>query len=170
MLAFFSLIVGAGSEFKVDTLPLRFTKPTAMVFSGSVLYVAEHDGKIWMVRNDTPRMLLKGLVPPVNSILPVGDSLLISHRGKVSIFFNGTLTEIVSGLPSFGACSNNGLALGPKGRIYLGQGEEDCFSLSHNLAGTIIRFKRDGSGLEVFSTGFHDPWGLAFQGDTLWVS
>ncbi len=170
MFLIFLLLPGAGPEFRVDTLTLRFTKPTAMAFSGNTLYVAEHDGRIWAIRNDTPRVILKGLRPPVNGILPVGDSLFISHRGKLSVFAGGNLADIVTGLPSMGSCSNNGLTLGPKGRIYLGQGEEDCFSSAHALSGTILRFKRDGSGLEVFSRGFHDPWGLVFQGDTLWVT
>ncbi len=157
-------------EFRVDTLLFRFTRPTAMAFSENTLYVAEHDGRIWAVKNDTPRLILKGLKPPVNGILPLGDSLFISHRGRVSVFTGGSLSDLVAGLPSFGLCSNNGIALGPKGWIYLCQGEEDCFSSAHALSGTILRFNRDGGGLEVFSGGFHDPWGLAFQGDTLWVT
>jgi len=170
MLSFLSLILSAGPEFKVDTLVFRFNRPTAMVFSGETLYVAVEDGKVWAATKDTVRLILKGLRPPVNGLVFVGDTLFVSHRGKVSAFANGTLSDVVVGLPSFGACSNNGLALGPGGRLYLGQGEEECFSSSHSLAGAILRFKWDGSGLEVFSRGFHDPWGLAFQGETLWIT
>jgi len=170
MLPLIPMILSAGPEFKVDTLILRFRRPTAMVFAGETLYVAEENGRVLAANGDTPRVVLKGLKPPVNGLVFVGETLFVSHRGKVSAFANGILSDVVVGLPSFGLCSNNGLALGPDGRLYLGQGEEDCFSSSHSLAGAILRFKRDGAGLEVFSRGFHDPWGLAFQGDTLWVS
>ena len=170
MFSLLPLLFSAGAEFRVDTLAFRFTRPTAMVFSGGSLYVAEEDGKIWVARNDTTRLVIKGLKPPVNGLALAGETLFVSHRGKVSAFFKGTLTDVVAGLPSQGACSNNGLLVGPGGRLYLGQGEEDCFSSSHALSGTVLRFRKDGSGLEVFSKGFHDPWGLAFQGDTLWVT
>ncbi|MEO0158451.1 MAG: hypothetical protein ABIM59_06960 [candidate division WOR-3 bacterium] len=170
MLAVPFMLFQVGQDLEIETLAVRFTKPAAFAFSGSVLYVAEQDGRIWALRNDTPRLVIRGLKPPVNGILPIGDSLFISHRGRVSVFAEGKLTDLITGLPSFGSCSNNGLTLGPGGMIYFGQGEEDCFSSSHSLSGAIIRFRRDGTGLEVFSRGFHDPWGLAFQGDTLWVT
>lgn len=64
----------------------------------------------------------EGLRPPVTGLLIVDQSLYVSHRGKVSVVEDGRLRDIVTDLPSEGDHQNNQLALGPDGKIYMGQG------------------------------------------------
>jgi glucose/arabinose dehydrogenase len=59
---------------------------------------------------------------PVTDILWHKGRLYISHRGKISVLESGKLRDLVTGLPSLGDHHNNGLAAGPDGKIYFGQG------------------------------------------------
>jgi glucose/arabinose dehydrogenase len=60
---------------------------------------------------------------PVTDLLWANDALYISHKTKVSrLDSSGEVRDIVTGLPSLGDHQNNQLALGPDGKLYLGQG------------------------------------------------
>jgi len=165
-----TILIGLASTPKLDTLPLSFKNPTCMAFQGNDLLVAEEAGKLWRVRDGEKSLVLRGLNPPLSGLLVRGDSVFVSHRGKVSLLLGDSLTDIITGLPSFGQNTNAGLAFGPGGFIYLGQGEEECFYSESGLAGALLRFKPDGSGLEVFSRGFHEPIDIMLSDGMLWVS
>lgn len=63
------------------------------------------------------------LIGPVNDLLWHDGSLYISQRGKISrLMSDGSVLDLVSGLPSFGDHQNNQLAIGPDGKLYFGQG------------------------------------------------
>jgi glucose/arabinose dehydrogenase len=59
---------------------------------------------------------------PVTDLLWHGGKLYISHKGKVSVLEGQEVRDIVTGLPSQGDHHNNQLAIGPDGKIYIGQG------------------------------------------------
>jgi glucose/arabinose dehydrogenase len=60
---------------------------------------------------------------PVNDILWHRGRLYISHRGKISVLEGPMkVVDLVTDLPSLGDHHNNGLAAGPDGKIYFGQG------------------------------------------------
>lgn len=64
-----------------------------------------------------------GFMGPVTDILWNQEKLYVSHRGKISVVEgNGTVKDIVTGLPSHGDHFNNQMAVGPDGKIYFGQG------------------------------------------------
>ena len=101
----------------------------------------------------------------------VGGELFISIRGGVVAVrdSNGdglaeTRRTVLSNLPSFGLHQNDSLALGADGALYLGQGTtcDHCVE-SDPRNGTILRFKPDGSDLEVYAHGMRNPYGLAFN-------
>jgi glucose/arabinose dehydrogenase len=63
------------------------------------------------------------LTGPVTDILWNRGRLLISQRGKVSAVEAGDeVRDLVTDLPSYGDHHNNQLAVGPDGKIYVGQG------------------------------------------------
>lgn len=65
----------------------------------------------------------EGLIGPVTGVAFHDDRLYVAHRGRISIVrADGTLHDIVSGLPSLGDYQNNKLAFGPDGWLYFGQG------------------------------------------------
>jgi glucose/arabinose dehydrogenase len=65
----------------------------------------------------------EGLNGPVTGLLVKDGQVYVSHKGKVSVVQgDGTLKDIVTGLPSDGDHQNNNIVLGPDGKIYIGQG------------------------------------------------
>ncbi len=78
-----------------------------------------------------------------------------------------TLTNIVEGLPTlqFPDHSNNGIAFGPDGKLYVGVGATtDHGPLSDDpYEARILRMNPDGSELETFATGFRNPYDLVFS-------
>jgi glucose/arabinose dehydrogenase len=117
--------------YRIEPVVARLSLPTTLIFEGSDMLVAESGftnvaaARVLRIRPDGTVTVLasKGLEPPVTGLLAYNDRIYVSHRGKVSIIeADGTLRDIVTGLPSLGDHQNNQLALGPDGKIYLGQG------------------------------------------------
>jgi glucose/arabinose dehydrogenase/cytochrome c553 len=104
-----------------------------------------------------------------------GDTLYISDSGRISKLEDtsadgmfDTLTPIVEGLPSlyYEGHSNNGIAIGPDGKIYVGVGAtSDHGPIMHPLEASILRVNPDGSDLEVFATGLRNAYDLVFTPD-----
>jgi glucose/arabinose dehydrogenase len=64
-----------------------------------------------------------GFMGPITDILWHKGRLYVSHRGKISVVeANGTIKDLVTGLPSHGDHYNNQMTVGPDGKIYFGQG------------------------------------------------
>ena len=69
------------------------------------------------------RRYADGFHGPVTDILWHQGQLYVSHRGKISIAEqNGSVRDLVTGLPSHGDHFNNQMTAGPDGKIYFGQG------------------------------------------------
>jgi glucose/arabinose dehydrogenase len=64
-----------------------------------------------------------GFQGPITDILWHQGRLFVSHRGKISaVEANGTVRDLVTGLPSHGDHFNNEMTFGPDGKLYFGQG------------------------------------------------
>ena len=119
--------------YKVDVVLSGLTYPSSVEFdSAGNMYVAEA-GYIYGDESAPARVLrvdasgkleviADQLNGPVTDLLWHENKLFISHRGKVSVIENGSLRDIVTELPSLGDHFNNQLAVGPDGKIYIGQG------------------------------------------------
>jgi glucose/arabinose dehydrogenase len=118
--------------YSIEPVLANLSVPVTVIFDGDDILIAE-TGYI----NTAPARILRfrpsdgtvtelasaGLEPPVNGIAMLDGQLYVSHKNRVSIVQpDKTLTDIVTGLPSDGDHQNNQLALGPDGKIYLGQG------------------------------------------------
>ncbi len=67
--------------------------------------------------------LADGFNGPITDILWHKSQLYVSHKGKISFVApDGKVTDLVTGLPSYGDHFNNQMTLGPDGKIYFGQG------------------------------------------------
>ena len=119
--------------YRVDVVLAGLTYPSAVEFDESGnMYVAEA-GYVYGDEAAPARILrvstsgvvesvAQNLSAPITDLLWHAGKLFISHRGKVSVLENGSVEDIVTGLPSFGDHFNNQLAIGPDGNIYIGQG------------------------------------------------
>ena len=117
--------------YAIEAVAVGLSVPTTATFDGEDLIVAEsgflNTAKPRVLRitseGETEVLAEEGLESPVTGFLMIGETLYISHKGKVSILErNGNLKDIVTDLPSKGDHQNNNIVLGRDGRIYLGQG------------------------------------------------
>jgi glucose/arabinose dehydrogenase len=68
-------------------------------------------------------VLAEGFSVPIYGINSKGRDLYVSHKGSISIIKpDGTIHDIIKGLPSYGDYGNNRVSFGPDNKIYLGQG------------------------------------------------
>jgi glucose/arabinose dehydrogenase len=75
--------------------------------------------------------------------------------------------DVVIGLPGCQGPvpqhSNNGIAFGPDGSLYIAQGvHSDRSPLSHPWEGTVLRASPDFKNVSVFARGLRNPFGLVF--------
>jgi glucose/arabinose dehydrogenase len=117
-----------------------------------------------------PLTYARGVTVPLG-LAWVEDWLFISYRGSVEYVedrdgdgVSDRRKVVVNNLPSFGLHQNDGLALGPDRYLYLGMGSTcDHCTERDPRNGTILRFRPDGSGLEVYASGLRNPYDLAFN-------
>lgn len=116
--------------YNIETYISGLSFPTTAIFDQNDLIVAEAGNdasakpRILRIKpnGDILELASEGLETPVLGLLMINNKLYISHKSKVSVLESGKLTDILIGLPSEGDHQNNKLALGPDGKIYLGQG------------------------------------------------
>jgi glucose/arabinose dehydrogenase len=120
--------------YKVEVFMKDLIWPTSVEFdnAGNV-YVAEA-GYVYGDLAAPPQILrissagqisrlATGFNGPITDILWHNGKLLVSHRGKISsVASDGVVTDLVTGLPSYGDHFNNQMTLGPDGKVYFGQG------------------------------------------------
>lgn len=153
-------------------------QPSSLAFGpDGRLYVASAAGVVYALadldgdRRAEQRQVYVADLPVPLGLAWVQDTLFVSYRGAVAAIAGGSadgqagLTRVVvTGLPSFGLHQNDGLALGPDGFLYLGQGSTcDHCRERDPRNGTILRFRPDGRELEVYASGLRNPYDLAFN-------
>lgn len=135
------------------------------------------------------QVIVRGVDRPCGIAID-GDRILLSRSGKWHRAVNGVLqpqstgsvselvdfdgdgiidrvVDILDGLPGARTPEtqhqNGAIAVGPDGRLYVGQGvrSDDSFDPDEN-AGTVLVADADGSNMQVFASGFRNPFGLCF--------
>ena len=167
---------------------LPFKQPTVITFGpDGALYALSVEGDVAKV-TDTDGDGFAETITPVYTDMTnqlehaVGMAfhngvLYVSDGGRVSTLTDSDgdgvldkVTPIVTGLPNqlYTFHSNNGIAFGPDGKLYIGVGSStDHGPLQVKNEASILRMNPDGSDLETFATGFRNPYDLVFtpQGD-----
>ncbi len=163
---------------------LPITQPTVVTFDSSgAMVVLSLDGHIVKMTDDdhdgyaeTSTMLFDDPGDKVNYAVGLAyhdGKTYISDAGRISILTDSdndgkldTIQPIVEGLPTWKHTfhSNNGIAFGPDNKLYVGVGATtDHGPLQDKYEASILRMNPDGSDLEVFATGFRNPYDLTFS-------
>jgi glucose/arabinose dehydrogenase len=152
-------------------------RPTALAFGpDGLLYATQETGEVVAVGRGSskPRVLARGFETPLG-LTWVGTTLYVSAQGSVSrLAVRGTRVvsrrQLVTKLP-FDRHQQDSIVLGPEGRLYLGSGSTcDACKERDPRSGAILSFRQDGSDLRIVARGLRNPFGLVFDGPTLYVS
>lgn len=164
--------------FRVDLYAQNLSLPTSLAFGpDGRLYVSQLSGRISAITDadgnglgDRVDTFVEGFLSPLG-LAWRGNDLYVGSQGMVSLVrdTNGdgradARNDIITNLP-VGRHQTNGLAFGPDGRLYIGQGSID----DHGeyglvpLEASILRANADGTNLTVYASGLRNPYDLAFH-------
>jgi putative membrane-bound dehydrogenase-like protein len=170
--------ISVPAGFRVGLYAEGLSNPTSLAFGpDGRLYVSQANGRISAVTDtdgdglgDRVDGFAEGFVSPLG-LAWRGNDLYVGSRGTVSVVrdANGdgradARDDIITGLP-VGRHQTNGLAFGPDGRLYIGQGSID----DHGeygivpLEASVLRANPDGTDLAVYASGLRNPYDLAFH-------
>jgi len=170
--------ISVPAGFRVELYAEGLGNPTSLAFGpDGRLYVSQLNGRIAAVTDtdgdglgDRVDAFAEGFVSPLG-LAWRGNDLYIGSRGTVSVVrdTNGdgradARDDIITGLP-VGRHQTNGLAFGPDGRLYIGQGSIDDHGEYGIVprAASILRANHDGTDLAVYASGLRNPYDLAFH-------
>lgn len=172
--------------FRVTLISDQPKIATAFVRAGNDFYVTEfRRGSILRLEDtngdglpDETRVFATGFnMPRGLAIHPETHELYVSQRGLINALRDtdndGVADQnrvVVQGLYDLDFMhSNNGIAFGPDGKLYIADGAPRLGRIKRQgappLAGTILTANPDGSDLQIFARGFRNPFGLAFAPD-----
>ncbi|MBA3470907.1 MAG: PQQ-dependent sugar dehydrogenase [Herpetosiphonaceae bacterium] len=154
--------------------------PTAIAFGpDGRLYIADIAGDLWVGTDTNSDFSIDTITRWAGGFdLLVGvvwhqDELFAASSGKIEALRDsdndGVADQrrtVVDGLPSLilRPHSNNGLAIGPDGRLYFGVGSTtDGLTESEPLAASILSVNPDGSDLKVYARGIGNSFDVAFN-------
>jgi glucose/arabinose dehydrogenase len=179
-------IVTAPEGFAVDVYARGegISSPTVLAFGPDHrLYILNQGGQLYAFSDDdgdgyaeTQTSLYDNADGTLNHAVGLAwheGTMYISDSGRISIITDSdgdgrldTVTPIIEGLVSlqYWGHSNNGIAFGPDGKLYVGIGSTtDHGPIQFDGEALIMRMNPDGSDAEVFATGFRNPYDLAFS-------
>ncbi len=172
--------------FAAYAIATGFFRPTSIALAGDgTLYISERHGSVERIVDADGDGVFESSVTfaetsgEITGLLPAPNGgLFISATGALLLVRDtdgdgsaDSSVEIVPDLPH-GLHQNNGLVLGPDGRLYLTNGTtcDDCEEADER-SGTILQANPDGSGLRVFAAGLRNPYDLTFDAQgRLWAT
>ncbi len=176
--------------FTVREIAGGLTRPRFMALDqdGSLVYASDASSQVLRLRDEDgdgyyeTRQVIAGDLAYVHSVAFVDGALYAAAEDRVvrlaDFAADGAarqMTTVLDGLPT-GASDLYGhrtrtLLAGPDGWLYLSIGSSCDVCVEQNpLRATVVRFRPDGSGLEVFAGGLRNSVGIAFRPDSgeLW--
>jgi glucose/arabinose dehydrogenase len=169
--------VTAPPGVRVSAWAKGLAAPTSLAFGpDGRLYVSELSGQVLALADrdgdgtaETRVTFTSGIDSPLGLAF-YGSELYVGRRGGVTRLTdtNGDgvadrSVALIEGLPAL-RHQTDGLAFGPDGRLYIGQGSTSDRGETGVLSreASILVAERDGSGLRVFASGTRNPYDLAF--------
>lgn len=115
--------------FQIDVFEEGLTTPINLILTdrGEMLLadagVATGNGRVLRRSGGRFEVMAEGFTPPLTGITYHKGDIYVAHRGSVTqLKTDGSKTDILTGLPSFGDHHNNRVVFGRDGKMYFGQG------------------------------------------------
>lgn len=114
-------------QYKANVVLKGLVDPTSFAMDkDNNIFVSENIKDKGRIIKYTPEgkysEFIQNIASPVSYIIFHRDELYISQKGAISKLENGEIKDIINGLPSLGDYTNNGIAFGYDGMIYVCQG------------------------------------------------
>lgn len=121
--------INVPSGYSIEVFANGLDTPISLVFTekGDMLIgdagVISGNPKVLKLTEFGFEIVADGFTPPLTGINYLNGDIYVSHRGKITVIKpDGSKTDILTGLPSFGDHTNNKVVFGPDNKIYFGQG------------------------------------------------
>ncbi|MEL7646898.1 MAG: hypothetical protein AAGU76_02335 [Sedimentibacter sp.] len=115
--------------YTIEVFAQGLNSPVSMVFDedGSIIVgeSGEIDGNARVMRlaNGSYEVVAEGFNVPLSGVNVLNRQKYVSHKGVITLVReNGTMQNLITGLPSYGDFGNTQVAFGPDGKMYFGQG------------------------------------------------
>lgn len=116
-------------HYKVEVFAKDLDTPISLIITeNSEMLLADSgiisgSGKVLKLKPNGFQVIAEGFNPPLTGITYYKEKIYVSHRGFISVIHpNGTMENIISGLPSLGDHHNNQVVFSTDGKMYFGQG------------------------------------------------
>jgi len=149
--------------------------PATMAFGpDGTLYVGEVAGRVYALRDTTGDHVVDVTTlyrSGITSVLGMewrNGGLFVSVAGKIiklldtnGDFVADVVDTVIASIPN-GLHRNNGITFGPDGLLYVTNGSQSENAAGDPWSAAILRFTESGDFVDVFATGFRNPYDLAF--------
>ncbi len=115
--------------YQIEVFASGLNVPTTFTFDEAGNLLIAESGlvngypRIIRLRNGTIEIVAEGFSPPITGITYYKGSIYVSHKGAISVVKpDGTIVDIITGLPSNGDYGNSNVAFDINGKMYFGQG------------------------------------------------
>lgn len=121
---------------------------------------------------DTARVIAENLTLP-NGLAYYRDALYISGGAHIYRWQNSAIETLVDDIPNGGGFWTGDVTIGPDERLYVTTSVACAYPFCTSddpLRGAVLSYRLDGSDRQVVVTNLHNPVGIAFHEDVLWVT
>jgi glucose/arabinose dehydrogenase len=115
--------------YRIEVFATGFDAPSCIDFTDDGNLLVAESGfitekpRILCLQDGAFKVVAEGFRTPISGMTFYNDSIYIAHRGSISrVLMDGTIRDILSGLPSNGDFGNSNVKIGPDGKMYFGQG------------------------------------------------
>lgn len=115
--------------YTIEAIVAGLNAPVSMVFdeNGNILIgeSGEQSGnpRVMRLRDNQYELVAEGFNSPIKGINVLNGDIYVSLKGAITVIKeDGSMQDIITGLPGYGDYSNYRVEFGPDGKMYFGQG------------------------------------------------